>query len=160
MGNILYQARPEEILQALDNNGLARIEKIHVSIDPMNGRNPGHCFVEFPTRSDANTAIIKMKGVTIRGRPLRTGPCEPKGRDKRWQGHRKLLFTRWRNWDPEGGNVETNSQGPAGAEEHLLDVVRNWKNNRFRVFVGGLGKMINQVHNDQELREIFQGFNM
>lgn len=47
-------------------------------------------------------------------------------------------------------------QGPVGAEEHLANVVDD--DQRCRVFVGGLDNMINQVQNDEELREIFKDF--
>lgn len=161
MGNILYNVRPEEITQALKDNGFPAIDQVHISVDPVTGRNPGYCFVEFLERQDADNAIDRMKGVTIRGRPLKTGPCQPKGREKRWQrSDHTPAFSRWGNWDPEGGNVRVDGQGPTGAEEHLTDVVRNWKDNRSRVFVGGLGKMINQGQNQEEMRRLFKGFNV
>lgn len=125
----------------------------------MTGRNPGYCFVEFESKEAADKALEKMKGVPILGRPLKTGPCKPKV----WQSSVKQArqhqptFERWGNWNSDGSRgVQVSGQGPIGAEEHLIEVVQ--KDQRYRVFVGGLGKMINQAENDKELRAIFEGY--
>ncbi|KAI9148948.1 Protein NAM8 [Paramyrothecium foliicola] len=128
----------------------------------VTGRNPGYCFVEFETREAAESAIAGMAGVRIEGRPLKTGPCKPdRGRGSRgfFRGNdnERPTFERWGNWTSRNeGGVQASGQGPIGAEEHLVDVVQHQQ--QCRVFVGGLGKMINQVENDRELRAIFEDF--
>ncbi|KAL6851159.1 hypothetical protein ACO1O0_008287 [Amphichorda felina] len=163
LGNIFYNVRPEEIREASQSSGFPDIENIHISVDPVTGRNPGYCFVEFATREMANAAIEGMSGVHIKGRPLKTGPSQnkrPTRSDERRRGGGgggyTPTFARWGDWKPEGNGVRLDGQGPVGAEEHLIDVVQHQQ--RSRVFVGGLGRMINQEHNDQELREIFKDF--
>ena len=165
LGNILYHVRPEEIREAAQTAGLGDIEQIHISVDPVTGRNPGYCFVEFATKETADAAIEAMSGVRIKGRPLKTGPCQPKRSARSDQRRRDgggggggyaPTFARWGDWKADGNGVRLDGQGPVGAEEHLYDVVRDKA--RCRVFVSGLGKMINQEHNDRELREIFKSF--
>lgn len=161
LGNILYHVRPEQITEALQEQGFGEddVDQIHISVDPVTGRNPGYCFVEFETKETAETALERMVGVLILGRPLKTGPCKPKAwqsRDKQARQYRPT-FERWGNWNSDGSRgVQVSGQGPIGAEEHLIEVVQ--KEQRYRVFVGGLGKMINQAENDKELRAIFDGF--
>lgn len=158
LGNILYHVRPEQITEALRAQGFSEddVEQMHISVDPVTGRNPGYCFVEFETKETADRAMERMAGVPILGRPLKTGPCKPKA----WQSQRKQAgqyqptFERWGNWNGDG--VQLSGQGPVGAEEHLIEVIQ--KEQRYRVFVGGLGKMINQAENDKELRAIFEGY--
>ncbi|CAH0040982.1 unnamed protein product, partial [Clonostachys rhizophaga] len=161
VGNILYHVRPEQISEAFAAQGFTNIDQIHISIDPVTGRNPGYCFVEFETREVADDAIQRMSRVPIEGRPLQTGPCRPKRQQQPARQHysrpsRDPTFQRWGNWDGEGGQVMENGQGPVGAEEHLVNVVDD--DQRCRVFVGGLDKMMNQAQNDEELREIFKDF--
>jgi RNA recognition motif-containing protein len=161
LGNILYHVRPEQITEALQGQGFGEdeVDQIHISVDPVTGRNPGYCFVEFETKEYAETALERMAGVPILGRPLKAGPCKPKAwvsKDKQARQHRPI-FERWGNWNSDGSKgVMLSGQGPMGAEEHLIEVVQ--KEQRYRVFVGGLGKMINQAENDKEMRSIFEGF--
>lgn len=158
LGNILYHVRPEQITEAFHEQGFVEddIDQIHISVDPVTGRNPGYCFVEFESKEAADAALERMMGFPILGRPLKTGPCKPKA----WQSQGKQArqyrptFERWGNWNGDG--VQLSGQGPVGAEEHLMEVIQ--KEQRYRVFVGGLGKMINQAENDKELRAIFEGF--
>lgn len=158
LGNILYHVRPEQITEAFREQGFGEddVDQIHISVDPVTGRNPGYCFVEFETKETADAALERMMGFPILGRPLKTGPCKPKA----WQSQGKQArqyrptFERWGNWNGDG--VQLSGQGPVGAEEHLIEVIQ--KEQRYRVFVGGLGKMVNQAENDKELRAIFEGF--
>jgi RNA recognition motif-containing protein len=164
VGNLFYHVRPEQVTTAFNENGFGQVENVHISVDPMTGRNPGYCFVEFETREAAEAAIEGMSGVEIEGRSLKTGPCQPKQRRQARTGFSradesyKPTFERWGNWTGDGGEVKTNGQGPVGAETHLREVADD--NQRCRVFVGGLGKMIDQEENDKELRTIFKDFNV
>lgn len=158
VGNLLYHIRPKEISDALEAEGCDGFEQIHISMDPVTGRNPGYCFVEFTTREMANLAIETMSGVSIQGRRLKTGPCEPKRPARGGGGGSDPNFDRWGDWNSRDIGARLDGQGPQLAEEHFVDVVE--ANQCSRVFVGGLGKMINQEYNNTELREIFQGFSM
>ena len=168
IGNLFYHIRPEQVTESLRAEGFGAIEKIHISIDPVTGRNPGYCFVEFESRDVAEAAIRGMAGVLIEDRPLKTGTCQPKQQQQRpkqspwsqqgsWRPREfKPTFERWGNWTDEGGEALENGQGPKGAEEHLRSVVED--DQRCRVYVGGLGATASHEEHDKELRAIFKDF--
>lgn len=68
------------MLNASDFEGL--IDGVHISIDAVTGRNPGYCFIDFKAREDADRALEELHGVIIQGRPVKVGPCQPKGAEK------------------------------------------------------------------------------
>ncbi len=175
-GNLLYVVRPHEIGEILGANGFQDYEDIHISIDPVSGRNPGYCFVDFHDSATANRALFSLRA-TIRGRPVKVGPCEPKkpqssGSRGAWRGEgnnqREPVFQRWGNWKPpslEDGGVAIGKldssgteQGPYLALDHFDDMVEHDVGGR-RLYVGGLGKMISQPQAEKEMRELFAGFN-
>lgn len=145
-----------------------KFESIHISVDAVTGRNPGYCFVDFKDREDATIALDTLGGVAIQGRPAKVGPCRPKGAEKRWKSDEyKPTFQRWGDWTgPQkngfgrdgGAPVEGIEQGPHGAMEHLRDVRR--ADVPPRVYLGGIGKMINQEEHDKEIRGYLEGFKM
>ncbi|KAF6816024.1 RNA recognition domain-containing protein [Colletotrichum plurivorum] len=174
LGNLLYSVQPEEVEQMLQENGFQGYEKIHISIDPVSSRNPGYCFVDFAERADADRALSSLE-VSLRGRQVKVGPCEPKKqRTSRWgsSGTRdsESNFNRWGNWtgqrEPEGrerGEAAATrhaitEQGPYGAIEHFDRVVDTDTDGR-RLYVGGLGQMVDQEQNQAEVAQIFEGFN-
>lgn len=177
LGNLLYIAQPAEIEEMLRDNGFPEYEKIHISMDPVSGRNPGYCFVDFLGRDDADRALSSLDA-SIRGRPLKVGPCEPKKQQQRtataatagggrWKSDREpAAFQRWGNWsgqrDRAGGDDSEDKggveQGPSAAIEHFDEVVATDTDGR-RLYVGGLAKMVDQQHNQDEMREILGDFN-
>jgi len=126
-----------------------------MSIDPVSGRNPGYCFVDFYDAETANRALMALPSVTILGRTLRVGPCEPKKprnsgyrSGERDEGERRERnLDRWGNWGQSAENGERSRSAPRDAE------------NSTRLYVGGLGDMTDQESNQAEMRELFQGFN-
>ncbi|KAJ0275762.1 hypothetical protein COL940_008673 [Colletotrichum noveboracense] len=60
LGNLLYVVRPVEIEDTLKDNDFGNFEKIVISVDPVNGRNPGYCFVDFVERADAERALSSL----------------------------------------------------------------------------------------------------
>lgn len=165
VGNLLYSVTPQELSGMLETNGLGNYEKIHLSIDPVSGRNPGYCFVEFPDAAIADAALQSLTGVKIRNRQLKVGPCQPKKETAEGQqstGYRPT-FQRWGDWRGEG-NAESAgaTQGPYAALSHLHDYQRTSASGapERRLYIGGLGKMINQEENDKEIRELLSDFNV
>lgn len=160
LGNLIYRIQPPEISSLISSAGFPQgaVSGIHVSIDPVSGRNPGYCFVDFKTRDDAERALEKLGGTLLRGRPVKVGPCKPKGEEKRWRSEGyKPTFQRWGDWKGERGASEE-EQGPYGALEHMRGA---WQaSSAPRVYVGGIGKMKNQEEHDREIREYFEGFKM
>ncbi len=146
-------------------------ENIHISIDPISGRNPGYCFVNFREADAASRALSSLQGTAIRGRPVKVGPCEPKApatEPPGESGKHESVFQRWGNWSPPNemdGSAATSSpgrsgpqQGPHSALEHFENVDPYQGSGGQRLYVGGLGKMINQAQNDKEIRELFADF--
>jgi RNA recognition motif-containing protein len=68
IGNLRYQAKPEDIESLLTANDLSHFSNIHISIDPFTGRNPSYCFVEFPDAESAKTAMETLEGKELLGR--------------------------------------------------------------------------------------------
>lgn len=68
LGNLRYQAKPEDIEDLLRANDLGHFTNIHISIDPFTGRNPSYCFAEFPDAESAVTAMQILEGKELLGR--------------------------------------------------------------------------------------------
>ncbi|KUI62051.1 Polyadenylate-binding protein RBP47A [Cytospora mali] len=161
LGNLLYRVKPYEIEEMLNVNGFeGQVEGIHISIDAVTGRNPGYCFIDFKAREDAERALVSLAGVMIQDRPVKAGPCQPKGAERRWKSDDyKPTFQRWGDWKGSRAMSRADAQpeqGPYGALGHMDDIKRS--ENPARVYVGGLGKMMNQEENDKEIRGYFEGF--
>lgn len=164
-GNLPYSAKPYDIEGLLATNGFHHLENIHISIDPVSARNPGYCFVDFPDRATADRALNSFTA-SINDRPIKVGPCEPKKKRKHSpSGEESFAFKRWGDWtsrssdsaSPVGRiNDRRVNQGPHGALGHFYDMVHNSEGRR--LYVGGLGKMINQAQHNTELTQIFAGF--
>ncbi|PHH66833.1 hypothetical protein CDD81_5965 [Ophiocordyceps australis] len=158
LGNLLYRIKPQHVEQVLVEKGFGDFEKIHISIDPVSARNPGYCFVDFADPSTAQRALSSLHA-TIEGRPIRVGPCEPK--KPRSQNGGRFAFQRWGDWGAGAGDNDMPSrgaqQGPHGALEHFVDMAQGQRGRR--LYVGGLGKMIDQAQNNQEISDIFADFN-
>lgn len=179
VGNLLYSVTPTDIETLLQTAGFD-YENIHISIDPVSGRNPGYCFVEFKTPEAADAALQTLDGVQVYDRALKVGPCTPKSntpRDPSRRAAERPTFERWGDWRGERGSSREQSatstppagrsgservsqQGPYGALQHLDDLKAAQFQDGTRLYVGGLGKMIDQEHNDQEMRELFTGFDL
>jgi RNA recognition motif-containing protein len=162
LGNLLYSVKPADVEDLLRQSGFDQsFEKLHISIDPVSGRNPGYCFAEFATRDEADRALDSLPGVLLFNRPVKVGPCNPKTpAQSRWGSKRSddynPTFQRWGDWkgQAEDSNAE---QGPHGAIRHLEE--RSRRNpDKASLYIGGLGKMINQEHHDTEMQEILAGF--
>ncbi|KAL1844330.1 hypothetical protein VTJ49DRAFT_9 [Mycothermus thermophilus] len=167
VGNLLYSLTPGDIEAVLRDSGFPHYERIHISIDPVSGRNPGYCFVEFPSSRDAEDALNRLGGVLVQDRPLKVGPCNPKSTPRSarrpWADRGQLAFNRWGDWTPEKRTpAEPEEQGPYGAlQHHAVETSTLQPDGRHirRLYIGGLGKMYDQTHNQAEMKEILQGFN-
>ncbi|KAJ0306159.1 hypothetical protein Brms1b_010518 [Colletotrichum noveboracense] len=140
LGNLLYVVRPVEIEDTLKDNDFGNFEKIVISVDPVNGRNPGYCFVDFVERADAERALSSLC-IDIRGRPVKVGPCEPKKQRQRQEP-----------------GVEGTGDSPYEAMGHFDKVVGTDGDGR-RLYIGGLTRMIDQQQAQEEMRDILAGFN-
>jgi hypothetical protein len=176
LGNLLYSVKPADVEDLMRQSGFDQsFEKLHISVDPVSGRNPGYCFVEFTTREEADRALDSLPGASLFNRAVKVGPCHPKSssqREQREPGSRwgssrgaggdrdyNPTFQRWGDWkggDSPSGQRE-GEQGPQGAMRHL-DARSHRNPDKAQLYIGGLGKMINQEHHDTEMQEILSGF--
>ncbi|KID85787.1 RNA recognition motif domain protein [Metarhizium guizhouense ARSEF 977] len=165
LGNLPYTAKPYDIEELLAANGFDHFEKIHISIDPVSGRNPGYCFVDFPNRDTAGHALASLSA-TISGRPVKVGPCDPKKQRDRGGNHEADSSSRrWGDWSTQssdGGiatgrfNTKGAEQGPYWAVDHFENMVESHEGRR--LYVGGLGRMIDQAQHNREITELFSDF--
>lgn len=168
LGSLLYDVKPDEIDNMLAANGFREdVESVHISMDAISGRNPGYCFINFKNSDSAQSALDNLAGHTIRGRPVKVGPCKQKGAERAWKDPNYTpTFQRWGDWKGRwtrnGGGRSSESQkprqGPYMALQHFQDVKKTGA--KARVCFGGLGKMINQGEHDKEVRGYLNGFDM
>jgi len=162
--HLAYTVSPEDIETVLTGNGFDNFQNIHISIDPVSGRNPGYCFVDFADRETAEIALSTLSAV-INGRELKVGPCEPKKpRAKRHE----TAFQRWGDWrsgsTDENGETQSPSRqlngerGPRAALDHFEEVLDGQNDGR-RLYVGGLTKVVDQAENAEEMKQLLQGHN-
>ncbi|KAK4041438.1 hypothetical protein C8A01DRAFT_14811 [Parachaetomium inaequale] len=175
LGNLLYSVQPGDVEDLLRQAGFAdSFEKLHISIDPVSGRNPGYCFAEFTTREEADRALEALPGASIFNRALKVGPCHPKTQSQsRWgggnrDGNRDIrgedsggynpTFQRWGDWKGDNSRAARDAeQGPYAAARHL-DGRSQRATDKAQLYIGGLGMMTSQEQHDAEMQEILQGF--
>lgn len=175
MGNLLYSVQPGDVEDLLRQSGFAEsFEKLHISIDPVSGRNPGYCFAEFTTREEADRALETLPGSALFNRQIKVGPCNPKtpssqsrgwgvgrGGGDRGEGGHNPTFQRWGDWKGDDSKParREGEQGPYGAIRHL-DNRSQRTTDKAQLYIGGLGMMTSQEQHDAEMQEILAGFEL
>ena len=171
LGNLLYSVKPEDVDAVLKEHNLGKYDKIHLSFDPVSGRNPGYCFVEFFHKDDADAALAALAGAELAGRPLKVGPCHAKAPSSQREGSStprrersdySSPASRWGDFkreqrDPASPSRPQPEGNLAKAMNHYDDVAANGDRGR-RLFVGGLTKMENQTQHQEEVRGYFAGY--
>ncbi|GAP83916.1 putative RNA recognition motif containing protein [Rosellinia necatrix] len=148
IGNLRYQAKPEDIEDLLRANDLGHFTNIHISIDPFTGRNPSYCFVEFPDADSAKTAMEILEGKELLGREVKCRPCQPKGSGS--GGKPSEAPGRWGQWS--GEKEDDDRSKPKSFERYRQDFTGR------RLYVGGLPRMHDQATNFAEMTELFKDF--
>ncbi|KAI1647754.1 RNA-binding domain-containing protein [Daldinia loculata] len=164
IGNLRYQAKPDDIEDLLRTNDLGSFESIHISIDPFTGRNPSYCFVEFPDRESADLAMSTLEGKLLLGREVKCRPCIPKGGAS--GGRQGEGSKRWGHWTgektttDEGGEASLGQDIRQGEQEGSPSSFTRYRNDfsNQRLYVGGLPRMHDQATNSAEIRELFKAF--
>ncbi|KAI1439049.1 RNA-binding domain-containing protein [Xylaria sp. CBS 124048] len=148
IGNLRYQAKPEDIENLLRASDLGNFNNIHISIDPFTGRNPSYCFVEFPDAESAKNAMMVLEGKDLLGREVKCRPCQPKGSGS---GSRPSEApSRWGQWS--GENEGEDQSKPRYFDRYRQDFTGK------RLYVGGLPRMNDQATNFEEMTELFKNF--
>ncbi|KAI2463354.1 RNA-binding domain-containing protein [Annulohypoxylon bovei var. microspora] len=155
IGNLRYQAKPDDIEEILNANELGTFESIHMSIDHFTGRNPSYCFVEFPDRESADLAMTTLEGKLLLGREMKCRPCVPKGGAS---GGRQNPAgqDRWGRWSGEKNDDSPRGEQPPDSAEEGLRYRKDFAGQR--LYVGGLPRMHDQATNSAEINELFKDF--
>jgi len=183
VGSLDYNAKPADIEELLHESNLDDFEKIHLKVDPISGRNPGYCFVQFPSYELAAGALDQLAGKSLLGRNLKLGPCYPTGSSQqtsRASSDYRPASQRW--GDRRGQNVDNAENQASYGSAAQFD--RHKVNDGTRVRVGtlncssskkvtidfssfadylsieGLPDIADQDQNDAEIRDIFAGFDV
>ncbi|KAK4462978.1 hypothetical protein QBC42DRAFT_345950 [Cladorrhinum samala] len=159
VGSLDYNAKPADIEELLHESNLDDFEKIHLKVDPISGRNPGYCFVQFPSYELAAGALDQLAGKSLLGRNLKLGPCYPTGSSQqtsRASSDYRPASQRW--GDRRGQNVDNAENQASYGSAAQFD--RHKVNDGTRVRVEGLPDIADQDQNDAEIRDIFAGFDV
>ncbi len=84
VGNLSFSVNDEELQQAFSSFG--NVISARIVIDKMSGRSKGFGFVEFEDDAGADSAISKMDGQEIGGRPVRVSEAKPQEDRPRREG--------------------------------------------------------------------------
>lgn len=72
VGNLDYVVQREDILQFFNEHGFTiSSTDVHLSIDPMTGRNPSYGFIDTASEEEAERAVRDINGIVLHGRPLK-----------------------------------------------------------------------------------------
>ncbi|TAQ89480.1 hypothetical protein B7494_g2239 [Chlorociboria aeruginascens] len=144
VGNLPYEATTKDIERMFADVSSA-IQAINMSVDPMTGRNPSYCFIDFSSREAAAQVMEEYNGKDFLQRPLKIKPgIAARVPRQEITNHSPsnpnspYAFDRWRRDD----NLEK------------LNVAA--KDGR-RLYVGGLPKPKDQFTTNADMRELFEG---
>lgn len=84
VGNLSFSVNDEELQQAFSSFG--NVISARIVIDKMSGRSKGFGFVEIEDDAGADSAISKMDGQEIGGRPVRVSEAKPQEDRPRREG--------------------------------------------------------------------------
>ncbi|KAI1358129.1 hypothetical protein F5Y08DRAFT_126361 [Xylaria arbuscula] len=150
IGNLRYQAKPDDIEELLKANDMGHFTNIHISIDPFTGRNPSYCFVEFPDADSAKKAMEILEGKDLLGREVKCRPCQPKGSGS--GGKPSEAPNRWGQWSGEKDGDDQSK--PRSFDRYRQDFTGK------RLYVGGLPRMHDQATNFAQLTELFKDYKL
>ncbi len=92
VGNLSFQTTHDDLLAVFSRFG--RVERVKMVVDRDTGQHRGFAFVEMSNAQDAKTAITKLNGFELNGRPLTVNAARPRpsvsmGRGEYEAGSRK-----------------------------------------------------------------------
>ncbi len=104
VGNLPYDATPEEVETLLRAQGVDTVQRVHLPLDP-DGRRRGFGFVTVGSADAARAAVDQLKGVLLRGRPLVVNVALPKSAGGAPRGDRSF-------GGGPGGGPQASAGGP------------------------------------------------
>lgn len=155
VGNLPYEATVKDI-ESLFVALAEGVEAINMSVDPMTGRNPSYCFVDFKTKHLAERAMEEYNGQEYLRRPLKVKPGV-----KSSGGAGTTRFNR-----PEDNSSTSSSRTPTRAADdrpafdrwrplETQDRVDKAVPEGRRLYVGGLPRFPSQTDAEAEITKLF-----
>lgn len=152
VGNLPYEATVKDIESMFAALEIG-VEAINMSIDPMTGRNPSYCFVDFKTKELAEQAMVEYDGKDFLRRPLKV---KPGVKSTNGSG-------RFNKYDVSGSPTKPNTDGSGFDRWRRLDspdqlhkaVVEGR-----RLYIGGLPRFQNNADQSAKIQELFDNENI
>ena len=85
VGNLAWTVTDQDLQDAFSEVG--RVESSQVIIDRATNRSRGFGFVEMSSDQEAETAIKKLNGRDIKGRPIRVNEAQARNNDRGGSQH-------------------------------------------------------------------------
>jgi RNA recognition motif-containing protein len=79
VGNLSFQVTEQDLRAEFEKFG--KVDRAHVAMDKYTGKSRGFGFVEMPNMTEAETAIKRLDGVSVKGRTLKVNEARPKEND-------------------------------------------------------------------------------
>jgi RNA recognition motif-containing protein len=79
VGNLSFQMTDEDLATEFAKFG--KVTKANIVKDKLTGKSKGFGFVEMPNVSEAESAIKKLDGASVKGRPLKVNEARPRDND-------------------------------------------------------------------------------
>ncbi|EON98658.1 putative rna recognition domain-containing protein [Phaeoacremonium minimum UCRPA7] len=158
VGNVPYDVEAAEVEALLSDSGFPGA-KVKMSLNHETRRNPGYCFADFADKQTADIALENLGGITLRDRQLRVGPCQQKKPQSEYQS----------TGDRRGDRQDRSSGSPFGGQRSSDWAPRERSyggtpdpatEEKRRLYVGGLPRMETQEECEQNMRELFAGFDI
>ena len=79
VGNLSFQMTEEDLRTEFEKFG--KVSKASIVKDKLSGKSKGFGFVEMPNPAEAELAIKKLDGISIKGRNLKVNEARPRDND-------------------------------------------------------------------------------
>ena len=79
VGNLSFQLTEQDLRAEFEKFG--KVDRAHVAMDKYTGKSKGFGFVEMPNSSEAEMAIKRLNGVSVKDRNLKVNESRPREND-------------------------------------------------------------------------------
>jgi RNA recognition motif-containing protein len=76
VGNLTFDVSEDDLREAFEQFG--EITEVRLIMDKRSGKSKGFCFIEMPSKDEAEKAIEEMNGKEFKGRDLNVSEAKPK----------------------------------------------------------------------------------
>ncbi|KHJ35759.1 putative rna recognition motif containing protein [Erysiphe necator] len=142
VGNMPYEATINDVERFFENMADG-IEAINMSVDPMTGRNPSYCFIDFKSKEFACRAMSEYNDREFMRRPLKVKPGVKSGTGT---GKYDIRPTQQRRDIPAAVERWTRLENP----EDQQDATREGR----RLYIGNLPRFQNYTVANKRIRDL------